>query len=354
MANAAGRSVPAPEAVVKSTVPRYHVDMTTTPSDLVAGRIQANRQARGWSAKELAARCASFGASDLTAAVIANIETGRRNSAGRRRRDVTVDELFALSLALEVTPVDLLQIAGQGTIVQITPDVGASSEELLPWLKGERNSVIPGLLRALASCAACQTLVLTRRATRGPVYFCPNESCPAPVTDSLIEYVDLFISELIVGRLQREDIIHMLFPDSADETTQPPTDSVIEDIDEQIKQLSERKSQAYREFERLVDYPDLSPEIIARSISSFDGKIRELQKRRADISKRLLLERNQGIIRETWEGKLSLADRRLLVSTLMNVSLNRVTRHISEETEPGFSPDEVTIKWITSSEGASS
>jgi transcriptional regulator with XRE-family HTH domain len=82
--------------------------MTETPlSDIVAGRVRELRQRWGWSAARLAERCAEVGAPQLTASVIANIESGRRDKQGRRRREVTVDEARYLGLALSV-PIDVL------------------------------------------------------------------------------------------------------------------------------------------------------------------------------------------------------------------------------------------------------
>jgi transcriptional regulator with XRE-family HTH domain len=85
--------------------------MTETPSDLVAARIQAARRLRGWTAKDLAARCADLGFAHLTPSVLANIESGRRDSSGRRRRELTIDELFAIALAFGLAPVSLLMSA---------------------------------------------------------------------------------------------------------------------------------------------------------------------------------------------------------------------------------------------------
>lgn len=45
---------------------------------------------------------------EITAQSVSNIETGRRDKDGRRRRFVTVDELIALAVALQVAPVHLL------------------------------------------------------------------------------------------------------------------------------------------------------------------------------------------------------------------------------------------------------
>jgi transcriptional regulator with XRE-family HTH domain len=102
--------------------------MTETPetvSDIVAGRIRELRQRWGWSAAELAEHCAEWGHPQLTASVIANIESGRRDKSGRRRRDVTVDEAFAFARVLQIAVGDLVDPA--------TPMV--SSQELIEWLR---------------------------------------------------------------------------------------------------------------------------------------------------------------------------------------------------------------------------
>lgn len=80
------------------------------PSEVVAARVKEVRKKRGYrTAAGLAERCAEIGAPHLTAQMIANIENGRRDQiTGRRRRDVTVDELLILAYALSVAPVHLL------------------------------------------------------------------------------------------------------------------------------------------------------------------------------------------------------------------------------------------------------
>jgi transcriptional regulator with XRE-family HTH domain len=74
-----------------------------TMSDVVAARVQQLRKRRGWTARQLAEACAATGSPQLTENVIANIEAGRRDKQGRRRRDVTVDELVAFARALDVS-----------------------------------------------------------------------------------------------------------------------------------------------------------------------------------------------------------------------------------------------------------
>jgi transcriptional regulator with XRE-family HTH domain len=81
---------------------------TEITSDMVAARLQQLRKQRGWSARKLAEACAAVGSPQLTESVIANIETGRRDRNGRRRRDVTVDEVGAFAKALNVSVALLL------------------------------------------------------------------------------------------------------------------------------------------------------------------------------------------------------------------------------------------------------
>src|SRR5258708_2137731 len=104
--------------------------MTSTMSDLAAAHIQSARRRQGLTAQQLAAKCAEFGARQLTAAVIANIETGRKDTCGARRRDVTIDELCAVAMALDLQPADLLGPHDGHPVVQVTPDVLAAPSDI--------------------------------------------------------------------------------------------------------------------------------------------------------------------------------------------------------------------------------
>jgi transcriptional regulator with XRE-family HTH domain len=113
----------------------------TTPSDVAAANVRRFRKDKGWTAQRLADECASLGAVDLSAAVIANIETGRRDNDGVRRRDVTVDELLALAVALNVSPSQFLAYIDMGShpdpTYYVTPGVRAHPVEVRAWLHGE-------------------------------------------------------------------------------------------------------------------------------------------------------------------------------------------------------------------------
>ena len=114
--------------------------MTNDVSDVVGGRVREVRKRCDWTTAELAEQCASKGMPQLTASVLNDIETGRRAVNGSRRRTVSVDELLALALVLDVAPVHLLvPIEGDGQEpYQITPEVQASRANVRAWIRGLR------------------------------------------------------------------------------------------------------------------------------------------------------------------------------------------------------------------------
>lgn len=108
----------------------------TTPSDYVGQRAREVRHHRGLTVAELATRCAATGAPHLTRSVIHDIENGRP-TAGLRRRAVTVDELLALALVLNVAPVHLLvPIDGDGEPYPLTPTSSYPRHRVRDWIRG--------------------------------------------------------------------------------------------------------------------------------------------------------------------------------------------------------------------------
>lgn len=79
-------------------------------SSLVAQHVRRLRQARRWTTEELASRMTAAGF-PITRSVMANIETGRPDADGKRRREVTVDELFAFAEVFAVKVDDLVSAA---------------------------------------------------------------------------------------------------------------------------------------------------------------------------------------------------------------------------------------------------
>lgn len=92
-------------------------------SDVVAQRAQELRKRQGLTAKGLAERCALMGAPGMTASVIANIESGRPDLRGRRRRQITLEEWLILAQALHVAPIHLLvPVDDESPRYELTPE----------------------------------------------------------------------------------------------------------------------------------------------------------------------------------------------------------------------------------------
>jgi transcriptional regulator with XRE-family HTH domain len=115
-------------------------DTDVTVSDLIAERLRAVRAGLGWTAADLAAACARAGQPKITAAVIANIETGRRNPDGSRRRQVSADEMLLFAAVLKIPPADLLadplaDDGDHGPLTRIAPGRPLlSARQLARWL----------------------------------------------------------------------------------------------------------------------------------------------------------------------------------------------------------------------------
>ena len=85
---------------------------------------------------DLAARCAERGHPEFTENVLENIESGRRDSEGKRRRTITIDELIALAYCLDVAPVHLVAGLDDNAQFPITPDLAVSAGEVRQWIRG--------------------------------------------------------------------------------------------------------------------------------------------------------------------------------------------------------------------------
>lgn len=97
------------------------MDNPETPSDKVAARVRSLRRAQDITVAELAERCAAEGMPQLTAQALYKLEARRAAPSGARR-PVTVDELFVLARALDVTVGELLLgQPGTRTLGPMTP-----------------------------------------------------------------------------------------------------------------------------------------------------------------------------------------------------------------------------------------
>src|SRR3954464_11793027 len=103
-------------------------------SDLVGAEIRRRRLDLDLTAEQVATKCAEIGAPELSTAVIANIETGRRNKeTGERRRDITVEELLILASVLDTSPLTLL-MPEPGTDLAVTPELAIHAHQVVLWL----------------------------------------------------------------------------------------------------------------------------------------------------------------------------------------------------------------------------
>jgi transcriptional regulator with XRE-family HTH domain len=105
-------------------------------SDVVADQLVRLRRKHGLTREQLAKRLADNGAPGLTSAALANIETGRRDSEGRRRREVTVDELVALAAVLDESPLLLVFPLGADRFTEVLPGRTVSMWPAAQWFAG--------------------------------------------------------------------------------------------------------------------------------------------------------------------------------------------------------------------------
>ncbi|MCC5582038.1 helix-turn-helix transcriptional regulator [Microtetraspora sp. AC03309] len=104
-----------------------------TPTQVAAQRVRHYRKAHGWSAQELARRCAEAGMPNLDRSVLSNLENGRR--AGLR-----LDEVLTLAWVLGVPPVMLMVPLGWADDVSITPTVTVHPGLAMRWLTGDEQA----------------------------------------------------------------------------------------------------------------------------------------------------------------------------------------------------------------------
>jgi transcriptional regulator with XRE-family HTH domain len=115
------------------------VDVTSNeiPSDVVGRRVREVRERRGLSVQDLSERCAEKAGYELSAQALYNLENGRRDKDKRRRRLVTVEELLALSAALDVAPVHLLADPEKtDDPYSVTDRVSAPASKVRSWVRG--------------------------------------------------------------------------------------------------------------------------------------------------------------------------------------------------------------------------
>ena len=101
----------------------------------MARRMRELRERRGWTAEQLASRCAETGMKSLTRSVIANAESGRRQGG------FTIEEMLTLAYVLDVAPVYLFLPIDAAPVSYTTRWV-SSAGYLREWVRG--NFPLPG------------------------------------------------------------------------------------------------------------------------------------------------------------------------------------------------------------------
>lgn len=99
----------------------------------IAQRVKQLRGRRGWTAAQLGEAASKHGIR-WDRFTVASLETGKR-------QNVTVQELFALALALDVAPVNLL-VPLDDSPYQVTPRRSEGADAVRAWVRGE--SPLPG------------------------------------------------------------------------------------------------------------------------------------------------------------------------------------------------------------------
>ena len=145
-----------------------------TASDVIGQQVNRLRKDRGWSIRKLAEVCAEAGVGRLTDNALENIEYGRRDKDGRRRREIAVEELLLLAFVLGVHPVDLLVPADlpDDAPFRVAPGVDTTAGTARRWIGGHGFLVEPESIASLFE--AMQHMSPARRQELTEAWFTPE------------------------------------------------------------------------------------------------------------------------------------------------------------------------------------
>ncbi|MBO4275088.1 recombinase family protein [Microbispora triticiradicis] len=184
------------------------------------------------------------------------------------------------------------------------------------------------LLSGIAECSGCGVGLRTkpaggrnRKTTR--LYYCWNKDCTAKVSRNQ-EHLDRYVSGRVVARLRDPDLM-------AEVLAAEPG------VSAEIVALERRRDQLKASFARLLDHPDLDPEVMAGQISEANRRITALRERHAADARQRLLARMAGVTEEQWEAT-ALDLRSAAVKALFKVIVLPAGWR-----GPGFDPDSVRL-----------
>lgn len=104
-----------------------HTEEIPGPVDTISARVKELRRRKGLTAAELGERLTRQGVA-WDRSIVANLENGRR-------RSVTVTELLALALVLDVSPLHLLVPLDEGDY-RVTPELAQPTDRVREWIRG--------------------------------------------------------------------------------------------------------------------------------------------------------------------------------------------------------------------------
>lgn len=148
------------------------------------------------------------------------------------------------------------------------------------------------LLARIAECHACGVGMITkpaggrnRKTTR--IYHCANPACKTRMGRN-VKHLDEYVAGRVLRRLQDPDLMDQLL---APEPSVAP----------KIAALERRRVELKTSFAKLVDHPDLDPEVMAGQLTEIGRRIQALKESSATSSRHRLLARMAGITREQWD-----------------------------------------------------
>lgn len=110
-------------------------DAAPPPSSVFGQQVRAVRTHKGWTSQQhLAERLSELSGHDIDRSAIARLETGKRG--------VSLDEAFAISAALEVSPLSLMLPRDPSQPVAVAPHVTVTGKEAREWARGDEP--LPG------------------------------------------------------------------------------------------------------------------------------------------------------------------------------------------------------------------
>lgn len=187
------------------------------------------------------------------------------------------------------------------------------------------------LLSGIAECYRCGIKMRAkpsggRNRKTSRLYYCWNLQCAGPSRN--VEHLDRYVTGRVLGRLQDPELMQEIVGDDPG-------------VSAEIVSLERRRAELKTKFSRLIDHPELDPEVMADQLAEFTRRITTLRTQHAETARQRLLARMAGITVERWEAT-PLDLRADTVKALFRVVVLPATWR-----GPGFDPDSVRLLPIT-------